>query len=112
MTYSAGVTGLQIALTLLTEILPHKRPHVTIVASEFPGSLSTQYASPWAGGQWRTHAFPNTPEGRQQWEWDMMTYRHFKELVAYGASKLPTQRSSGVTKVKGRYVWDQVNEEI
>ncbi|KAG9233438.1 FAD dependent oxidoreductase [Amylocarpus encephaloides] len=109
----AGVIGLQVALTLLTESSAEKKPRVTIVASAFPGSFSPHYTSPWAGGQWRTHASRKTPEGCEQCDWDVQTYRYWKNLVASEKFKPPSRASgSGVAEFKSHFVWDEINDEI
>ncbi|PKB93750.1 hypothetical protein RhiirA5_507855 [Rhizophagus irregularis] len=49
----AGVSGLTTATLLLQQ---EKAIKVHIVAKHFPGDLSGEYTSPWAGAHWRSHA--------------------------------------------------------
>ena len=76
----AGITALQTALTLLT--WPHLtlKPKITLLASHFPGSLSPQYTSPWAGGHWRSHA-TSSPSDSHLRAWDARTYQFWKKLL-------------------------------
>jgi D-amino-acid oxidase len=113
--YRAGVIGLQIALTLITELPFHglNRPDVYVLAESLPGSFHPLYTSPWAGGHWRTHASLDTPEGREQSEWDMETYNHWKSLVSSEEGTRSLRNGgSGIGKVKSQYCWDSITDEI
>jgi D-amino-acid oxidase len=70
---SAGVIGLQTALSLLESGFS-----VTILAQHFPGDFSAEYTSPWAGGQWRSHA---EEEDTEQREWDLTTLKKWWQLI-------------------------------
>ncbi|KAI9877118.1 MAG: hypothetical protein M1830_004742 [Pleopsidium flavum] len=69
-----SVIGLQTAL-----FLQEAGYKTTIVAKHLPGDLDVDYASPWAGAHWRTHAAAHEKELCQ---WDAETYEYWKEVVA------------------------------
>ncbi|KAF6234518.1 hypothetical protein HO173_007143 [Letharia columbiana] len=72
----AGITGLQTALYLLDAGY-----QVTIIAEYVPGDESAHYASPWAGGQWRSHAKAHETELQG---WDAETYKEWMDMVRRG----------------------------
>jgi D-amino-acid oxidase len=83
------------------------------VASSYPGSFHPLYTSPWAGGQWRTHASLDTPAGREQGGWDIETYQYWKKLVSSEEEVLRLKNGgSGIGMVKSRYSWDTITDEI
>ncbi|KAF0558588.1 nucleotide-binding domain-containing protein [Gigaspora margarita] len=49
----AGVSGLTTATLLLQQ---KKKFEVTVVAKHFPGDLTSEFTSPWAGAHWRSYA--------------------------------------------------------
>ncbi|PKY26443.1 nucleotide-binding domain-containing protein [Rhizophagus irregularis] len=71
----AGVSGLTTATLLLQQ---EKAIKVHIVAKHFPGDLSGEYTSPWAGAHWRSHAAKD--EIREQ-EFDRETYKYFWKIA-------------------------------
>ena len=86
--HRAGITGLQVALILAESKTP--KYEITIIAKDFPGSLRTEYTSPWlvcmvkfiltnrAGGDWRSVA---GPLNKTEQQWDAATYRHWQKLT-------------------------------
>lgn len=78
----AGVIGLTTATLLLIEGYD-----VTILAKHFPGDMSIDYTSPWAGARWKTLA-PND-DARLQRMWRtrlrmmMMMMCDMKKLILY-----------------------------
>lgn len=75
----AGVTGLQTAISLLTNpSTSHYK--ISILASHVPGDKAPLYTSPWAGGHWRAHS-TTAPEDREQREWDRRTYEFWTGLI-------------------------------
>lgn len=71
---SAGVIGLQTAITLL-----QAGHEVNVIAQYFPGDEHESYTSPWAGAHWRTHA---SKEETEACDWDTQTYHAWKHLLA------------------------------
>ncbi|KAG2220124.1 hypothetical protein INT45_006152 [Circinella minor] len=69
----AGVVGLTTAL-----LLRIKGYDVTILAKHFPGDLSSDYTSPWAGARWKTMA-PNDDPRLQRY--DAESFKIFWELA-------------------------------
>ncbi|KAI9278767.1 hypothetical protein BDA99DRAFT_428548 [Phascolomyces articulosus] len=69
----AGVVGLTTAL-----LLQIKGYDVTILAKHFPGDLSSDYTSPWAGARWKTMA-PNDDSRLQRY--DTESFKIFWELA-------------------------------
>lgn len=98
----AGVTGLQTALSLLQTNMYT----VTIIAAHFPGDLSIDYTSPWAGGVWRSHALCR-PEDAEVRDWDKMTYESWQELLKIAREKKEVENE----KLKGTAA-DTVEKEI
>ncbi|KUJ06287.1 nucleotide-binding domain-containing protein [Mollisia scopiformis] len=71
----AGVTGLQTAISLLSS--PSTSNYkVTVIASHVPGDRSSDYTSPWAGGDWRSSASLSLEDSEVR-EWDKKTYDHW-----------------------------------
>ncbi|MCJ1362533.1 hypothetical protein MMC16_001637 [Acarospora aff. strigata] len=96
----AGVTGLQTALFLLEASY-----RVTIVAKHLPGDLDLDYASPWAGAHWRTHAARHEEE---ICGWDRETYEYWRRLIA----KEGVGEQAGLKLYTSRYYWDEPTDEI
>ncbi|KAI7881278.1 nucleotide-binding domain-containing protein [Lichtheimia hyalospora FSU 10163] len=69
----AGVIGLTTATLLLIEGYD-----VTILAKHFPGDMSIDYTSPWAGARWKTLA-PNDDARLQRYDAD--SFKIFWELA-------------------------------
>jgi glycine/D-amino acid oxidase-like deaminating enzyme len=69
---------------------------VTIISKDIPGDFSDQYASPWAGAHWRSHASAHEVE---QCDWDIQSYDYFVKLMEE-ESRNPELPRSGV-KVSG-----------
>ncbi|CAG8633657.1 9708_t:CDS:1 [Ambispora leptoticha] len=93
----AGVSGLTTAVQLLKQ---KKGYHVTIAAKHFPGELTGEYTSPWAGANWRSLA--SITDKRQQ-EFDKKTLIYFFELV-----KAKPIEETGVMNVDGFEYWDEL----
>lgn len=102
---SAGVIGLTNAV-----FLAEAGHTVTIIAAHVPGDSSIDYASPWAGAHWRTHATPSTPE---QCAWDIETFKYWNELLAQ-ESKNPSLPRSGLKLQESLHFWDseKVEEDL
>jgi glycine/D-amino acid oxidase-like deaminating enzyme len=84
---SAGVIGLTVAA-----FLAENGFRVTIISKDIPGDFSDQYASPWAGAHWRSHAPAHELE---QCDWDMQSYDYFVKLME-AENRNPEQPRSGV----------------
>lgn len=95
----AGITGLQTALYLLDAGY-----QVTIIAEYVPGDESAHYASPWAGGQWRTHAKAHETELQR---WDAETYKEWMDMVRRGEG---TEAGLGI--VPSTLYWSSSASEI
>lgn len=102
---SAGVIGLTNAV-----FLAEAGHLVTIIAAHVPGDSSIEYASPWAGAHWRTHATPATPE---QCAWDVETFNYWNQILAQ-ESKDPRIPRSGLKMQESLHFWDaeRVEEEL
>ncbi|CAG8527878.1 8719_t:CDS:1 [Ambispora gerdemannii] len=94
----AGVSGLTTATLLLKQ---EKGYHVTIVAKHFPGELTGEYTSPWAGANWRSLI----TDKRQQ-EFEKKTLIHFFEL----AKTKPAE--TGIMIVDSFDYWDEHKEDF
>jgi D-amino-acid oxidase len=70
---SAGVIGLQTAVTLL-----EAGYKVTVVARDWPGDHSPDYTSPWAGAIWRSHASADQVEACK---WDLQSYQEWMRIA-------------------------------
>jgi D-amino-acid oxidase len=70
----AGVIGLSTALTLRKS---YPTSPITIIAKHFPGDLSIDYASPWAGANWAPFSNDNGPLEH----YDRVTFKQFERLV-------------------------------
>ncbi|RIB17616.1 hypothetical protein C2G38_2246279 [Gigaspora rosea] len=57
----AGVSGLTTATLLLQQ---EKMFKVTVISKHFPGNLTSEFTSPWAGAHWRSYA--TNDDNRQQ----------------------------------------------
>lgn len=85
----AGITGLQIALSILSSpsSFPQSKVRVLVIGQHFPGDESIAYTSPWAGGHWRSHAH-SSPEDAELRVWDAKTYQEWRRLLRFdGAGK-------------------------
>jgi D-amino-acid oxidase len=89
----AGVTGLQIASSLLQT----GNYSVTVVAQHFPGDYDIEYTSPWAGGFWRSHVGKG-PEDAEVREWDKATYHEWKRLLVEMQGKVNWNRAEPLTR--------------
>ncbi|TID15200.1 nucleotide-binding domain-containing protein [Venturia nashicola] len=88
----AGVVGLQTAISLL-----EAGYKATIVAKHFPGDLSIEYTSPWAGAHWR----PNDVEvDLEQQGWDLESYNYWLSIVARELNEPETTVRSGLDVVE------------
>ncbi|KAE9986143.1 hypothetical protein EG328_006405 [Venturia inaequalis] len=88
----AGVIGLQTAISLL-----EAGYKVTIVAKHFPGDLSIEYTSPWAGAHWRPNDVEVDPE---QQGWDLESYNYWLSIVARELNEPETTVRSGLGVVE------------
>ncbi|KAH6712580.1 hypothetical protein BKA61DRAFT_486110 [Leptodontidium sp. MPI-SDFR-AT-0119] len=80
----AGVTGLSTAISLLTSpSTSHFR--ITIIAAHLPGNFSPAYTSPWAGGDWHSHASLSDEDADVR-KWDERTYEAWTELLSSSSS--------------------------
>ncbi|KAK2734847.1 hypothetical protein FQN55_002492 [Onygenales sp. PD_40] len=95
----AGVIGLQTALFLL-----EAGYKVTIIAEHFPGDLDALYTSPWAGGQWRSHASP----GQKQCDWDLQTFEYWTEIYEDELKRpdIPFEEKSGLGRYTSNFYWN------
>ncbi|MCJ1298753.1 hypothetical protein MMC08_001543 [Hypocenomyce scalaris] len=100
---SAGVIGLQTAVFLL-----EAGYRVTIVASHVPGDTDGEYASPWAGAHWRTHAAAHEKE---LCEWDAETYRYWIDVVKQEAADDSAQKP-GLSPYTSLHYWASPTSEI
>ncbi|PVH74187.1 nucleotide-binding domain-containing protein [Cadophora sp. DSE1049] len=75
----AGITALSTALSLLTT---PSTSHftITLIAAHLPGDLSPEYTSPWAGGDWHSHA-SMADEDADVRRWDARTYQAWMGLL-------------------------------
>ncbi|CAG8724566.1 12348_t:CDS:2, partial [Gigaspora rosea] len=95
----AGVIGLTTATLLQQE----KEFEVTVIARHFPGDLSIDYTSPWAGAHWRSYA---TNDDSRLIEYEKKTFHHFWNLAK--ASK----NNSGIMIVDGFDYWDRLPDDF
>jgi D-amino-acid oxidase len=115
----AGIAALTIAGNLVSAPCGpgHLKPKVIIFASDLPSAYSVEqksddvvlpptYASPWAGAQWRSHAQPTTPAGVRDCGWDLSTYKTWQNMSE------ECRHFLGIGTVKGRLVWDIIDDEI
>ncbi|KAI9808393.1 MAG: hypothetical protein M1827_007490 [Pycnora praestabilis] len=96
----AGVTGLQCAL-----FLQEAGYKVTIAAKHLPGDHDAEYASPWAGADWRTHASSEDEEG----QWDVETYKFWMRMKMADAESFVR---AGLGTYTLLYYWDKPTAEI
>ncbi|CZT14890.1 uncharacterized protein RCC_12004 [Ramularia collo-cygni] len=104
----SGVIGLTNAV-----FLAEAGYSVTIIAAHVPGDQSIEYASPWAGAHWRTHATVDEPV---QCDWDVQTFKAWEELLAREAQSNGIDKSesgSGLKMVESIHYWDnEVTEDL
>ncbi|CAI2182507.1 8161_t:CDS:10, partial [Funneliformis geosporum] len=96
----AGIAGLSTATLLLQQ---EKGFEVHIVAKHFPGDLSGEYTSPWAGAHWRSHA---TKDDTRQQEFDRITYNHLWKLA-----KVP-QNETGIMIIDEFEYWEKFPQDF
>ncbi|CAG8622916.1 15604_t:CDS:10 [Funneliformis mosseae] len=96
----AGIAGLSTANLLLQQ---EKGFKVHIVAKHFPGDLSGEYTSPWAGAHWRSHA---TKDDTRQQEFDRITYNHLWKLA-----KAP-QNKTGIMIIDEFEYWERFPQDF
>ncbi|SLM36621.1 FAD dependent oxidoreductase [Lasallia pustulata] len=99
----AGVIGLQTALCLLGSGY-----RVTMIAEFAPGDTDGEYASPWAGAHWRTHAERSAEE---ECAWDVETYRAWKAVVEREGEER-ARRVRGVGVYTSLQYWTHPHAEI
>ncbi|KAH7348351.1 hypothetical protein BKA65DRAFT_397953 [Rhexocercosporidium sp. MPI-PUGE-AT-0058] len=92
----AGVTGLSTAISLLTHPSTSHLT-ITIIAAHLPGDLSPAYTSPWAGGDWHSHASLSDEDADIR-RWDGRTYEAIKQNTE-------TRPSIGLNFTTLRYFW-------
>ncbi|OCL08366.1 FAD dependent oxidoreductase [Glonium stellatum] len=98
--FGAGVIGLQTAVSLIKA--GYK---VTVIAKHFPGDESTEYTSPWAGAQWRTHA---TADQTEQCQWDIASYKYWIDMTGKDAK---SGTDSGIEIYPSYFYWATPTEE-
>ncbi|OGE58338.1 hypothetical protein PENARI_c001G08289 [Penicillium arizonense] len=87
----AGVLGLTTALSIQQRL---GRPFtVLLIARDFPGSTSVNYASPWAGAHYRPVP-GQSPQIATEAQWAKRTYESFKKIAA-------EEPAAGVTFLEG-----------
>ncbi|KAG4430898.1 hypothetical protein IFR05_013610, partial [Cadophora sp. M221] len=80
----AGVTGLSTAISLLkSPSTSHFR--ITVIAEHLPGNFSPSYTSPWAGGDWHSHASLSDEDADVR-RWDGRTYEAWTEILSSSSS--------------------------
>ncbi|KAK8214550.1 hypothetical protein IWZ01DRAFT_500156 [Phyllosticta capitalensis] len=100
----AGVVGLQTAVTFL------EHGHaVTVIAKHVPGDKSSEYTSPWAGAQWRTHS---TAKDFELQKWDIASYERWFQTVEQEKKEPGQPTKSGVAKFHNVMYWAEEDEEL
>ncbi|KAK8159193.1 hypothetical protein IWX90DRAFT_439785 [Phyllosticta citrichinensis] len=100
----AGVIGLQTAVTFL-----ENGYDVTVIAKHVPGDKSSEYTSPWAGAQWRTHS---TAQDFELKKWDLASYTRWFQTVDEEKKKPGQATKSGLAKFNNVVYWTEKDEEI
>jgi D-amino-acid oxidase len=105
----AGVTGIQTALSLLTDPSSSKYK-ITIIASHTPGDLAPEYTSPWAGGHWRSHVGTSDAD-REVRDFDQRTYKFWTELLE-GRANIGKGEDVGLAFRESRNFWGVVSSSF
>ncbi|KAK7516762.1 uncharacterized protein IWZ02DRAFT_455067 [Phyllosticta citriasiana] len=100
----AGVIGLQTAVTFL-----ENGYRVTVIAKHVPGDKSSDYTSPWAGAQWRTHS---TAQDLEYQKWDLASYTRWFQTVDEEKKEPGQATKSGLATFNNVVYWTENDEEI